>query len=139
MDETKGRVLVAKASNSEVDSKDIAGAEVHKKMAKAPKKRSVPRKALSKKREEDLAKQVTNRKTWKKIVMPKTIAPEPDKLATALESVQLDNEGTTMQSMMLTRRKTTHDNAEMMEKKRKTAISNDLEEETELKEDLEYL
>jgi hypothetical protein len=69
--------------------------------------------------DEDIAKQVTKRNTRKKTVVSKTIAPEPDKVAKA------------MQSMMLRKRKTMPDDAEMMDKKRKAVISNDLEDETE--------
>ncbi len=64
-----------------------------KTVAKAPKKKSVSRKksALHKNSEEDLAKQVAKRKTQKKTVVSKTIAPDPDK------------------SMMLRKRKTMPD------------------------------
>jgi hypothetical protein len=119
-DATKSCVAVAKANHSEVDSEDIDGANVDKKMtAKVPKKKSVsnvdkrlmmkalkknsgPRmkSALSKKRDEDLAKQVTKRNTQKTTVMSRTVAPEPDKLVTALLPVQSDNEGTAMKSIM---------------------------------------
>jgi hypothetical protein len=105
---------------------------------KAPKKNSMPRKkrAISKKREEDSAKRLSKRNTRKKTVVSKTIAPEPDKLATALAPVQLDNEGTATQSMMSGKRKTMQDNTEMIDKRRKAITSNDVEDETELKEDL---
>jgi hypothetical protein len=113
-DATKGQAAVAKAKNSEVDSKDIAGAKGDKKMmamvpqkkgvekvdknlvAKAPKKKSLFRK----KREEDLAKHVTKSNAWKKtvVLLCPTIALGPDKLAMVLVPVQLDNEGTAMQS-----------------------------------------
>jgi hypothetical protein len=72
-------------------------------VAKVSKKKNVPRKksTLSKKREEDLAKQVTKRNTQKKTIVSKTIALEPDKLAAAIVPVQPDTEGATTQSMML--------------------------------------
>ncbi len=108
-------------------------------MAKVSKKKNVPRKksTLSKKREEDLAKQVTKRNTQKKTIVSKTIALEPDKLAAAIVPVQPDTEGATTQSMMLRKRKTMQDKAAKMDTKRKAVISNDLADETELKEDLE--
>jgi hypothetical protein len=93
-------------------------ANVDKKLtAKAPKKKSVPRKksALSKKTDEDLAKQVTKRNTRKKTGVSKTTALEPDKLAIA------------MQSMMFRKRKKTQDKAEMMDKKTKAVIRDDLD------------
>jgi type IV secretory pathway protease TraF len=92
---------------------------------KAPGKKRVPR-MQSAKREEDLAKRINRRNTQKKTFVSKTIALEQDKLAMALVPVQLDNEGTAMQSMMLRRRKATQDMAKMMDKKRKAVLSNDL-------------
>jgi hypothetical protein len=96
-----------------------------KKTLKAPGKKRVPR-MQSAKREEDLAKRINRRNTQKKTFVSKTIALEQDKLAMALVPVQLDNEGTAMQSMMLRRRKATQDMVKMMDKKRKAVLSNDL-------------
>ncbi len=61
-------------------------AKVDKKVvAKAPKKKNMPRKnsVASKEREEDVAKVVTQRKTRSKALVSNTIAAEADKLATA--------------------------------------------------------
>lgn len=58
-------------------------------------------------------------------------------VTTASEPVQLDKAVTATQSMMLRKRKATQDKAEIMEQERKAVTSNDMDEETELKEDLE--
>lgn len=61
-----------KAKDSEVDSEHITEAKEGKKMmAKAPKKKSVPRK----KSEDDLAKWETKRKAQKKTVVSKIVTP----------------------------------------------------------------
>jgi len=91
-------------------------------------------KAPMKKSEDDLAKWVTERKTQEKTVVSKTVPPESDKAATALGPVQPDKVVTTMQSMMLRKRKAVQDKSEMTEK---AITSNDMDEETELNEDLE--
>jgi hypothetical protein len=96
-------------------------AKVNKRLAaKAPKKNIVPRmqSTLSKKRGKDLAKQITKRNTHKITIVSNTIALEQDKLAMVLVPVQLDNEGSATQPMMLRRRKATQDMAKMMDKKR---------------------
>ncbi len=50
---------------------------------------------------------VTKRKEQKKTVVPKTVPPEPDKVATASEPVDPDKVVTEMQSMMLRKSKIT--------------------------------
>jgi hypothetical protein len=84
------------------------------------------------------AKQVTMRKAQKKIVVSKIVPLDPYKVAIASESVQLGKAVTATQWMMLRKRKTAHEKDEIMEKKRKLVASNDMDGETEFKEDLEH-
>jgi len=111
-------------------------AKVDKKVvAKAPKKKNMPRKnsVASKEREEDVAKVVTQRNTRSKALVSNTIAGEADKVATAtaLVPVQPNYERTALPRRLLKRRKMTEDIEGMPEKKKRKAVRNDdVEEET---------
>jgi hypothetical protein len=64
---------------------------------------------ISKEREEDFAKQVTQRNTQSKALVSNTIAAEADKVATASVPVQPDNERTALSCMVLRESKMTED------------------------------
>jgi hypothetical protein len=76
----------------------------------------------------------------KKTDVSKTVPMEPDKVATAAEPVQPDMIVTAMQSMILRKRITTQNKVEVRQKKKRQAgTSNDVDEETKVKDDLEKI
>jgi hypothetical protein len=70
-------------------------------------------------------------------VVSKTVPPEPNKVSAASEPLQPDKIVTAMPSMMLRKMTTTQDKVGVRQKKRQAVTSNDVDEETEGKDDLE--